>query len=523
MSSRQELFNELFEDFLLKNSEIEAIIVSDKDGLVIAGDKREDIDMELVGVLTSVVNPVLEIIRNEFSFRKFGTAAFDTENYRLLFVSILEENTLSIVLNSMASVDRIAPYAYLLAEKCAQILTAKEGESIQVSIPTFEYGTEHTERLKHQIYELKLDSGGIYRFKFIIIGEHEVGKTSLVRRFVDKQFSEDYRTTIGLNILTHEIDFFGNEIKLTLWDVGAQKYFKRFRKTYYLGAQAAFIVFDLTRRDTYDNVRIWYSELEEFVGNIDLPIVLVGNKSDLTEKRVVSYQDGVAMANELSALGTSRISYIETSAKSGVNVEDAFSLITYHYIMKSKDYEESELLKKLYSEIKSILDLKDQLKITFITENSYWSPGLQILTDINQLGKGTKIVDETDKLILSYENNLILENYIYKNFEIKNSDAVFCIFDARTTEKIKQEWIDIINKILENLTENSVLLIGIRVSEKTDYLKILEEFKIKEDLEKKIDSLIFFKMEEEYRQEVYDQLMTMLKSLDKIAWMKHVA
>jgi len=438
MESKNKLFTDLFDDFLMKNIEIEALIVSDKDGLIIAGDKREEINMEIVSVLTAVVNPVLEVIRNEFAFKKFGTASFDTQDHRLLFVSISEESTLSIVLNSMASVDKIAPYAYLLAEKTAQILTYKEGDKVQTSLPIFEYRTDSSERLKHQIYELKLDTGGVYRFKFIIIGEHEVGKTALVRRFVDNSFSDDYRTTIGLNIMTHSMEFFGNDVKLTLWDVGAQQYFKRFRKTYYIGAQAAFIVFDLTRRDTYDNIRVWYAELEEFVGNIDLPIVLVGNKSDLTDKRVVDYKDGVEMANELSAMGTSSISYIETSAKNGENVEDAFGLITYHYIMKSKDQEESELSKKLYNEISSILDLKKNLEITFISENSYWSPGLQILTDIHELGKGMKIKDEKDEVILNYENGLLLKNFLYDNFDISNSDGIFCIFDARKKSKLIQ-------------------------------------------------------------------------------------
>ena len=87
-----------------------------------------------------------------------------------------------------------------------------------------------------------------YSFKFVIVGNHEVGKTSLIRQFVERKFSQDYRATIGLNIFAHNFDFQGNELLLQLWDIGAQQYFKRFRRIYYNGAEAAFIVFDITNK-----------------------------------------------------------------------------------------------------------------------------------------------------------------------------------------------------------------------------------------------------------------------------------
>ncbi|MFX1597392.1 MAG: hypothetical protein ACFFBK_15150, partial [Promethearchaeota archaeon] len=76
--NRQKLFTELFTQFLEVNSDVEALIVSDKQGLVIAGQKRTDVDMEIVSVLTSIINPIIERIRDEFMFKKFGTASFDT-------------------------------------------------------------------------------------------------------------------------------------------------------------------------------------------------------------------------------------------------------------------------------------------------------------------------------------------------------------------------------------------------------------------------------------------------------------
>jgi len=281
--NKPQLFQQLFNNFLEINRDVVAIIVSDCEGLIIAGEKSKDIDIELISVLTAIVNPILERMRNEFSFKKFGSASFDMDEYRMLFISIDEQTILSMVLNSMTSIDKLSPYGYFLAEKAAQILGAEEDDLVQVSVPNFDYESQESERLKEQIYQLRLDSGGKFRFKFVIIGDHEVGKTSIVRRFVEKKFIKDYRATIGINILTHSVEFFGNEINFSLWDVGAQEYFKRFRKTYYLGAQAAFIVFDLTNRKSFNNVKIWYNELKEFIGKKDLPIVIVGNKSDLID------------------------------------------------------------------------------------------------------------------------------------------------------------------------------------------------------------------------------------------------
>ena len=223
--NKKRLFKELLTKFLLRYEDVDALIVSDHEGFIIAGQKRASVDMELVSVLTALINPLLERIREEFAFKKFGSASFDTENNRLLFISIDENTTLSVVLDTLSSIDKISPYAYFLAEKTAQIIYAGENDVIQVSIPHFDTESEslkEPDRIKDQIYQLRLDSGGKYKFKFIIVGDKAVGKSSIIRRFVENKFSLDYRSTLGLNVLSHSLGFYGNEVYFSLWDVGAQ-------------------------------------------------------------------------------------------------------------------------------------------------------------------------------------------------------------------------------------------------------------------------------------------------------------
>jgi small GTP-binding protein len=539
--NKKQLFENLFNNFLNQNTEVEAIIVSDMDGFVIAGEKRMDIDIEIVSFLTAVINPIIERVREEFSFKKFGTASIDTEEHRLLFVLINEATTLTLVIKSMGSIDDISPYAYFLAEKVAQVLDATGSELIQISIPDFKFGGEVCDdigRLKNQLYQSKVDQGGVYRFKFIVIGDHEVGKTSIIRRFVEGNFLEKYRATIGLNILSHTFEAFGNKINIMLWDIGAQKFFKRYRKTYYNGAQAVFIVFDLTKRETFDNVYYWHNELKEFIDNKDLPIIIVGNKTDLTDKREINYEEGVEVAKDLSKLSSlsesttlsdysdlsgfsgsqSKISYIETSAKTGNRIQDAFNLISYHFILKCEEKEESLLKNKIVDEIDSIIDINKQLTLAFLSQNELWNPTLQILSDIERLGKPSDIKDKKKEKRLEYSNGLVLKSYIYESFKVSDADGVICLFDAREKDNIDPSWIEVVSNIIKDLSKNKVVSVGLRVSSDEIWSKLIEGFKLDEEAENRMISLLFFRIKDDASLDIYEQLSVTLNSIKNLSF-----
>ncbi len=507
--NRKRLFDEILNNFLGRFTDVEAIIVSDHEGFVIAGEKKKNTesDLELVSVLTTLINPVLERIRNEFAFKKFGTASFDTDEYRLLFITIDEERILSLVFNSMASVEKVAPYTYFLAEKVAQLLHMHGDELIQLDIPDFDSETERHEKLKESICQSALDECANYNFKFVIIGNHEVGKTSLIRQFVERKFSHDYRATIGLNIFAHNFDFQGNEISVQLWDIGAQQYFKRFRKIYYKGAEAAFIVFDITNRESFEKIKDWHEEINQLIDEKNIPMVIVGNKVDLSKQRVVSTVEGEELAKSLSETG---ISYIETSALSGENVINAFELIAYHYIIKTKKKEKDVIREELVEAILSTLKELVILELTFISESMSWDPGFQTILNLENLGEYSKLKDSIKEKLYPYKNGLILSSFAYDDFILSNSDGVFCIFDARDREHIDPKWKDILINIIRKVRKKRAVIVGIRVSDDKNWSQLMEEFLIDEDLEEKVVSVLFLKIGPDYREKIYEHLKLML-------------
>jgi len=341
----------------------------------------------------------------------------------------------------------------------------------------------------------------------VIVGNHEVGKTSLIRQFVERKFSHDYRATIGLNIFAHNFDFQGNEITSQLWDIGAQQYFKRFRKIYYSGAEAAFIVFDITNRESFENIKVWYEELNQLIDEKNIPIIIVGNKVDLSAQRVISSAEGDELAKSLSESG---LSYIETSALSGEKVTDAFELIAYHYIIKTKKKEKERIQEDLVEAILSTIKELVILELTFISENMKWNPCFQTVINLEALGEYSKLKDGNKEKLYPYKNGLILSSFTYDDFNLSNSDGVFCMFDARDREHIDPKWKDILIDIIRKVRRKRAVIVGVRVSDDKNWSQLMEEFLIDEDLEEKVVSVLFLKIGPDYREKIYDHLKLML-------------
>nr|MDO8075923.1 GTP-binding protein [Candidatus Freyarchaeota archaeon] len=162
-----------------------------------------------------------------------------------------------------------------------------------------------------------------YLFKIIVIGDGAVGKTSLTIRFAHGYFKEDYKMTIGVDfaVKTVTVDTRGGVrvAKLQIWDTGGQERFSYIRPLYYRGAMGGLLVFDVTKRESFEHLDGWLEEVGRHCSSI--PMIMVGNKTDMPG-RAVSVEEALEFAINRNML------YFETSAKEGTNVESAFGDLT---------------------------------------------------------------------------------------------------------------------------------------------------------------------------------------------------
>ncbi|WP_455463459.1 Rab family GTPase [Candidatus Hodarchaeum mangrovi] len=156
-----------------------------------------------------------------------------------------------------------------------------------------------------------------YSCKIVMLGEGSVGKTSLIRRYVEHTFSHEYITTIGSNFLLKRLELEeGTRMTMQLWDLSGQDSFRNIRTQYYLHSRGGILVFDLTRKTTMHEMDKWYSDFTKKAGKV--PLMLIGNKLDLEHERQVSVEEAKELAERISA------TYTETSALDGTGVEEAF-------------------------------------------------------------------------------------------------------------------------------------------------------------------------------------------------------
>ncbi|GKV23666.1 hypothetical protein SLEP1_g33370 [Rubroshorea leprosula] len=156
-----------------------------------------------------------------------------------------------------------------------------------------------------------------YLFKAVLIGDSAVGKSNLLSRFSNDEFRLDSKPTIGVEFAYRNVKIADKIIKAQIWDTAGQERFRAITSSYYRGALGALLVYDITRRATFDNVKKWLRELREF-GNLDMVVVLVGNKCDLGQSREVDEEEGKNLAE------SEGLCFMETSALENLNVEAAF-------------------------------------------------------------------------------------------------------------------------------------------------------------------------------------------------------
>ncbi|XP_024372290.1 ras-related protein RABA5c [Physcomitrium patens] len=170
-----------------------------------------------------------------------------------------------------------------------------------------------------------------YLFKVVLIGDSAVGKSNLLSRYARNEFNSNSKATIGVEFQTQSMEIDGKELKAQIWDTAGQERFRAVTSAYYRGAVGALIVYDITRRGTFENVSRWFDELKVH-SDANVVVMLVGNKSDLAHIREVTAEEATALAEK------NTMYFMETSALEAVNVVEAFQTVLkeIHKIVSKK-------------------------------------------------------------------------------------------------------------------------------------------------------------------------------------------
>ena len=154
-------------------------------------------------------------------------------------------------------------------------------------------------------------------FKIVIVGDSSVGKTNILTKYLRDEFDENSKATVGVEFGTKNFDIEGNIVKAQIWDTAGQERYRSITTAYYKGSKGCLLVYDITRKGTFESIDRWVSDLKASSEN-NMSIILLGNKSDLGNERQISTEEGEEKAKFY------KMAFMETSALNGNNIERAF-------------------------------------------------------------------------------------------------------------------------------------------------------------------------------------------------------
>lgn len=164
-----------------------------------------------------------------------------------------------------------------------------------------------------------------YLLKIVMVGDSGVGKSCALLRYVDNIYTDNYISTIGVDFKIKTVTYNGKLIKYQIWDTAGQERFRTITYSYYRGSHFIILCFDLTNMESFENLKYWYSEVKNYT--TDAHILLVGMKSDLINKQVVSQIMINEFCTQCSSLSGEKLEYIKISSKTNEGVDDIFNIV----------------------------------------------------------------------------------------------------------------------------------------------------------------------------------------------------
>ncbi len=307
---------------LLKNymSDVDGVIaiaVCDRDGLIISFESKEDSESDsVIGAISAILDSYIDRIKAEYGTESSFFNVTSTGDRKFAYCS-QGTSILTTVAKPSTSDIELRVYSEYVARTVELLLGGND--NVLLEIPEIIRASSKTKSgvLPQREIDLKL----------ILTGDYKVGKTSLIKRFVDDTFIEKYLPSVGIEISKKNFELGPKtRVELKIWDIGGQRSeVAAYKKRFFVGTNAAFIVIDRTRQDSFKNVEYWYNEIRESIRS-NIPIFIVGNKSDLTSEISVIDKDIRGIADRYG------VPYILTSAKTGVNVKDMFLYMAYKFL-----------------------------------------------------------------------------------------------------------------------------------------------------------------------------------------------
>ena len=253
----QNLFSTLLRNYLNEIDGVIAVAICDRDGLIIASEDKEEFDSEsIIGVVSAVLDSYIERIKKEFGTESNFLNITSTGDKKFAYCSMGPNSILTSVADLSTSDIELRVYSEHVASKVELLIAGNE--NISLEIPEIIKTLSKTK-------EGKLPRGE-FSIKLILTGDYKVGKTSLIKRFVDNLFQDSYISTIGVEISKKVIEI-GEKtsINFIIWDIGGQiTQMIPYRKRFYSGANACFIVIDRTRSEHQNSIKTWYDENKKF-------------------------------------------------------------------------------------------------------------------------------------------------------------------------------------------------------------------------------------------------------------------
>lgn len=184
-------------------------------------------------------------------------------------------------------------------------------------------------------------------FKIVLIGDTSVGKTNILTKYLSDEFDPESKATVGVEFGTKNFKIENNIVKVQIWDTAGQERYRSITNAYYKGAKGSLLIYDITNKKSFENLEKWISDIKTN-GDDNISIILVGNKSDLENKRVISIEEGKNKAKLY------KFAFMETSALNGNNIEKAFNELIMDVYKKNHEYFEKQAKVQIGKDKKSI-------------------------------------------------------------------------------------------------------------------------------------------------------------------------